>query len=314
MLTIVVAAAALAAPAAAAAHPSAPAAALDFRLRLFEPMRGVRADVIDGDRSLRLRVDPSVQLVVRGLLGEPVLRFAPDGVWVNGRSPTAAADKLLPSGRRGEAWIRLTRGHSLTWHDHRLAPPPSLPTGASAPFSLPVTVDGRPGAIRGTFTHAPRPPLWPWLLGAALGLGALAALVRVLPARRDRVAAALAGAAAAAALAGDAGFATGDPIARTVEWVEVGSAGLLALVAAGALLIRERSTRIWVATLIGALAAALSLGSLGVFWHGVVISSLPAPAARLAIGVAVVGGCAAAVLGVLTDGEPARARAKAVRA
>ena len=54
---------------------------------------------------------------------------------------------------------------------------------------------------------------------------------------------------------------------------------------------------------VGAVAAALTLGSLGVFWHGVVISSLSPALARLATAAAVVGGCAATVLGVLA-GEP----------
>jgi hypothetical protein len=39
---------------------------------------------------------------------------------------------------------------------------------------------------------------------------------------------------------------------------------------------------------VGVVAAALGLGSLSVFWHGVVISSLPASLARLATAIAYV--------------------------
>jgi hypothetical protein len=50
---------------------------------------------------------------------------------------------------------------------------------------------------------------------------------------------------------------------------------------------------------VGVVAAALGLGSLSVFWHGVVVSSLPALVARLATAVAFLGGAAAVVLAVL---------------
>jgi hypothetical protein len=45
-----------------------------------------------------------------------------------------------------------------------------------------------------------------------------------------------------------------------------------------------------------------------VFWHGVVISSLPPPLARLAISFAVVCGCAAVWLGVAADADQLSSR------
>lgn len=116
--------------------------------------------------------------------------------------------------------------------------------------------------------------MWPWLAGGLAAVAALAAFARARPRRRAETAAAVAGIAAAAALAASAAFATGDMIARRAQWVEVGSAALLALLA--------------------------GLGSLSVFWHGVVISSLPASFARLTTAVAFLGGAAAVVLAVLT--------------
>jgi hypothetical protein len=52
------------------------------------------------------------------------------------------------------------------------------------------------------------------------------------------------------------------------------------------------------AGVVGAASAALSLGSLGVFRHGVVISSLPAGAARTLCAVALIGGAAALVASI----------------
>jgi hypothetical protein len=281
----------------AAAHSRAPTVALDYRLELAAAsVPGVHADVIDGDRSLRLRVDPPHTLLVRGLLGEPVLRFTPGGVWVNRESPTAAADRITT---RGSGWKLVTRSHTFLWHDHRLAPPPGLRPGRSIPWSLPLTLDGRHVALEGTMTRVGRPPLWPWLLAMAAAAGLVFALAHRLPKRRPETAAAIAGVAALGALAASTAFATGDAIAKRSEWIEAGSAAILAVLALAALLAHDRSWRTWAAMIVGVVAASLGLGSLSVFRHGVVISSLPAPITRLATAVALVGGASALVIAVL---------------
>ena len=286
----VVTIAVLAVPGTAAAHARGRTAALDYRVRIpAAPLPGVRADVIDGDRQLRLRVDPRVRLVIRGLVGEPVVRFGPDGVWANRASPTAASDKLV---KAGSGWVRLTRGHSLTWHDHRLAPPRGLASRAA--WTLPLST----GELRGVFVRAKRPSPWPWLAGALVAFAAVGAAAHWAPRCRRDEASGLAAAAALAALAASAAFATGDAIARVGQWVDVAAAAVLALVALWALSLGSWAVRGWVTTLVGAVAAAISLGSLSVFWHGIVISSLPASLARLATEAAVVCGLSAAVLAV----------------
>ncbi len=288
----------LVAPGRAAAHSRAPTVALDYRLELSRAtLPGVHAQVVDGDRALRVRVEPPHRLLVLGLLGEPLLRFGPGGVWVNRASPSADADRLT---RRGSGWLRLTSKHALLWHDHRLAPPAGLRSGARVDWSLPIVLDGRSTQLSGTFTRVARPPLWPWLVAGLAASAALAVLAHAAPRRRAELAAGVAGVAAAGALAATAAFATGDAIGRRAQWIEVGSAALLALLAAAALLLGDRSLRTWAAMVVGVVAAALGLGSLSVFWHGVVISSLPASLARLATAVAFLGGAAAVVLATLT--------------
>ena len=75
-LSIIVVVTCLVAPGRAAAHSRSPAVALDYRLELSRAaLPGVHAQVVDGDRSLRVRVDPPHRLLVLGLLGEPFLRF-----------------------------------------------------------------------------------------------------------------------------------------------------------------------------------------------------------------------------------------------
>ena len=286
---LIVAIAALAAAGPASAHTRAPAVALDVSLHVTEAPTGVHARVLDGDRALRLRVDPPRRIVVKGILGEPMLRFGPDGVWVNRASPTAATEKLTTE---GSGWKRLRSGPELTWHDHRLAPPRGL--ASTAAWTLLLSV----GELRGVFVRARRPSPWPWLAGGLGALAAVAAAAHCAPRRRRTEASGLAAVAALAALAASAAFAMGDAIARAGQWVDVAAAAVLALVALWALSFRSWSVRGWVTTLVGAVAAAISLGSLSVFWHGIVISSLPASLARLATEAAVVCGLSAAVLAV----------------
>jgi hypothetical protein len=278
----------LAAAAPASAHSRSAPVALDYRLRLSAPP-GIVATALDGDRTLRLRVDPALTVVVRGYLGEPFLRFAPDGVWVNGRSPTAASDKVGRSGATG--WTRVARGHTFAWHEHRLTPPR---------LSLPVTIAGRTASISGLFVRVARPRVWPWLVGALAAVACLALLARQLPSRRGEIAVAAAVVAALGTLAGSVAYADAGATTRASDaWGEAAYSAALALAASCVVLIRNRSVRAWAAVFAGTFAAAFGLRFVSVFWHGVVISALSPTAVRLATAVAVVGGAAATGVGVL---------------
>jgi hypothetical protein len=300
---------ALALPAQAAAHGRGATIALDYRLALDPSARslpGIHVRVLDGDRDLQVRADRGVRLVVLGALHEPLLRIDATGVWVNASSPTATGDRLVSSAKRG--WVHMNDGRTVVWHDHRLAPPPASDPGPAGRFSVPVDLDGRPAAISGTFFRVARPAAWPWALGAVVLVAGIVVAVR----RRSTLGmltVALGIASGLAALLLVTTFAVRDSPSGGVAWLQLVASVAVAAVL-GVLLLRLRGrSRVHAAGVIGAVAAAVSLSSLSVFWHGVVISLLPGTVARLLCVLAVAGGAAAAVLSFLPDfDEPVRVR------
>ena len=303
----------LAPPGTAAAHTGAPTVALDFQLKVSNATRalpGVRVDLVDGDRGLRLRVDRHETLIVRGDLGEPVIRFDAAGVWVNRRSPTAAAVKLAPasSSAGGVAWDLRTRSHTLRWHDHRLAPPRAAQTGVVGRWSVPILVNGNRAAIEGTFVRVRRPRWWVWGLVAVALAAALAGIARWRPPTRPRLLVAAGALASLGALASASSFATADEISGASEWVEVGAVCLLLALAAFAFATGRRGWRPWLGAATGVVCVAFSLSAISVFGHGYVISTLPPTLTRLCVLFAVVAGAATAVLSIRVEYDSASAR------
>jgi hypothetical protein len=308
-LLAVAALAALVLPGQAAAHGRAPTVALDYRLRLAadaNALPGVRVRVLDGDRSLQLSVAEGRRVVVEGYLREPLLRIDSHGVWVNAASPTAAADRLVSA--RGKGWIRIDDGRTVAWHDHRLSPPPASRPGPVGRFAIPISVDGREAVIAGTFWRIGRPSPWPWLAGAAALVAAVVAAVVLRPGRRAQLTVGLGVAAGIGALAAVTTFAARDAPNGRVAWVQIGAGIAIAVVLGGLLGVLEGRRRVHAAGIVGGIAAAACLASLPVFWHGVVISALPPAGARLACGLALVGGIAAAALSFLPDFDDATVR------
>ncbi len=303
---------ALAAPASASAHARTSTVALDYRLVLDVASRslpGVDVAILDGDRDVRLSVGRG-RVTVLGDLGEPMLRIGPRGTFVNAASPSAAAARITAA---GAGWHRVA-GPSFAWHDHRLAPPPyRAKAGPAGRFAIPVVVGGRRTALRGTFVRAARPSAWPWLAGGALVTAVLAALVRLRPRRRPQVALALGSLSTAAALTALVTFNAADAPNGRVAWAQIVLASALA--AAGGLgLARLRGeSRTVLAGVLGVAAAVSSLGSLGIFRHGVVISLLSPALARLVAATAIVAGLAAAGTLFVRDARPTARRAIAHR-
>jgi len=287
----------LAAPAAASAHARSATVALDYRLvldRAATSIPGVHVSILDGDRSLRVATaQPPV--VVLGDLGERMLRIERGGVFANRASVTAVAEKLTSP---GSGWAKIGGSGSFTWHEHRLAPPPwGSRTGPVARFSIPVLVGGRRALVGGTFVRHARPVLWPWLVAAAIFAAAVAVALRA----RLGVATPLGAGAALAALCSLVAFSVADAPNGRVAWVQI-VLGVLLVAALYAVLIRApESRRPAVAGVLGAAAAAVSLGSLGVFRHGVVVSALPAAASRAVLELAFLAGVAAAAASLRSE-------------
>ena len=292
--------AALAVPASASAHARSATVALDYRLKLDRTTRSIHAvsvAILDGDRALRIGVR-GVTVVVRGNLGEPMVRIGPGGAFVNRASITAVAERLTKLSR---GWEQVASGPSYTWHEHRLAPPPyGGTTGPVARFEIPVTVNGRAETIGGTFVRYARPAIWPWLAVA----GVFAAVVAVAARRHRRLTTVLGTTAGLAALLSLIAFSAADAPTGRVAWLQIVLGIGLGIVVCGVLVRAHEPRRSQLAGLLGAVAAALSLGSLGAFRHGVVVSLLSATTSRALLALALVAGTAAAVTGLAGGGRP----------
>jgi hypothetical protein len=293
--------AALAAPAVASAHPRSATVALDYRLSVDTQLPGVHAEVLDGDRALRLRLTSAAHVVVLGDLGEPMLRLG-GGVWVNESSPTAQANRLITQTGRG--WRRLAGGDSFAWHEHRLAPPPydGGTTGPVARWTVPVVVDGHRTSLSGRFWRVARPRAWLWLAAVGVAAAAAAAIVRLRPQVGVPLTVAAGAVAGLAALVAETTFSLRDSPRGDVSWIPIGI-GLVVAAVAGWLVLAGRGVRrAYVAGAIGAGVAALTLSWLGVFFHGVVVAALPPTPMRLACAAAL-GAGVTALLGALSIQE-----------
>ena len=285
----------LATPAGASAHAKSATVALDYRLVLDRATRalpGVAVRILDGDRSLRVGVRRG-RLTVLGDLGEPMLRIGPTGTWVNEASVTAQAQRLT---KAGVGWRRVG-GSKFTWHEHRLAPPPydGGRTGTVARFVIPARLDGRSVRLGGAFVRYPRPSPWAWLGAVVLVAASAIAAARSLPRLRSPLALVLGGLAGCAALTAFVTFGVADAPNGQAAWVQLGLGIALAVAVAIALVRLDGERRVVLAGLVGAAAAVASLGSLGVFRHGVIVSVLPDAASRVVCALAVAAGVAAAV-------------------
>ena len=161
-------------PAAAAAHGPVAPSATDYLATVGHTPAGLRAQVIDGDQRLWLRVDPDRTVVVLDYRGAPYLRFSRSGVAVNENSSMYYLNQvpaevppanLAPS--TAPHWSAVTTSHSYSWHDGRLH---ALATVALAPgaryvgrWSIPIRIDERTSAVSGGVWYAPSPSIiWFW--------------------------------------------------------------------------------------------------------------------------------------------------------
>jgi hypothetical protein len=179
-----------------------------FRPRL----PGVYVSVLERDDRLWLENDSGKAAVVLGYDGEPYLRFAPDGVYRNARSPATYLNEdryakvELPARADVHAspqWVKVTGKRAWDWHDHRIhwmstVPPPRVRADPSRPhhvfdWKVPLESGGRRYAIVGSLDWAPPRdggggiPAALWVApGVAAVAGAAAVVVLVRRGRRSR--------------------------------------------------------------------------------------------------------------------------------
>ena len=130
---------------------------------------------------LFVQVPPGRTLVVLGRDGQPFLRFTAAGVQANVGSSSWTQDQRA-RGQGGAAapdadgWLAVATGAAYSWLDARLRYPDGLPPrsvlargtpSVVQDWSVPVTLDGTPGAIAGTVTWVPRAVALQQLAGPA---------------------------------------------------------------------------------------------------------------------------------------------------
>jgi hypothetical protein len=135
---------------------------------------GLTAEIVESDSEVELTNGTGKTIVVYGYEHEPYLRFGPNGVFENRRSPAAFLNedrfgKTKPpataSAKAPPRWERVAGGTSFGWHDHRIhwmspIPPPAVKADESKPhhvfdWKIDAAVAGKPFAINGTLDYAP---------------------------------------------------------------------------------------------------------------------------------------------------------------
>jgi len=301
---VAVAAAVFAAP--ASAHLRSGTVAVDYRATVTHSSTpAYDVQIYQSDHGLRLTAKRGHTVVMLGYLGEAVFRLDRAGLWVNAASPTAFAVGLL---KRADAvdtaaphW-RLEPGRrSVSWHDARAQ---SLAPGIErGPWSMPITVDGRPARLEGELERFAAPSPWVWCGLLAGLLAASAALLR----RRGRggagsAAVGLSLLASAAAVLLALAFAL-DPYASPGTWIEGLDAMAFLAAGLGVLLRGADNLRVGAAIGLGLVALAVGLLDVAVFLHPIVLAVVPATLTRLLVLIAVAAGVGAAALGCLFYAE-----------
>ena len=90
---------------------------------------GLRFKILYGDDQVWLDNRSGKTVVIKGYSGEPYLRFAPAGIFVNVRSPSGYLNQdryarvQVPKSASAKAqpkWEKLAGGDVWAWHDHRI--------------------------------------------------------------------------------------------------------------------------------------------------------------------------------------------------
>jgi hypothetical protein len=196
---------------AVAAHGDGGARGYRSKVTVVTPaVAGMSVRVLDFDDRLQLSNRTGESIEILGYNDEPYLRFTPDGVFRNARSPATYlnddryARVEVPAEADPDApprWERVASDGSFDWHDHRIhwmstVDPPRVRNAPDDPhhvfdWTVPATIGGRSLEINGSLDYLPpdggRPPLALLVLPFA-GFGVIVGFVLWRRRRRARVA------------------------------------------------------------------------------------------------------------------------------
>ena len=139
-------------------------------------IRGLELKILYGDDQVWLDNRSGKTVVIDGYGGEPYLRFGPDGIYANVRSPAGYLNQdrygrvTLPKSASTTAppeWQKLAGGEVWAWHDHRIhymsqIPPKQIRQAPRKPhhvfdWKVPATANGKRFLISGSLDYRPPP-------------------------------------------------------------------------------------------------------------------------------------------------------------
>jgi hypothetical protein len=154
-------------------------------------MPGLTFSILYGDDQIKLDNRSGKTVIIKGYSGEPYLRFAPNGVFVNVNSPASYLNQdrygrvEVPKSATADAnpkWAKMANVRVWAWHDHRIhymnpIPPPQI---KEAPrrrhhvfdWKVPASEDGKKFVIAGSLDYTP-PPKKDFPYGLVISLAAL---------------------------------------------------------------------------------------------------------------------------------------------
>ena len=176
----------------AGAHGTSGPPASNFHTELIglrPPTPGIAVSLGADGEQMVMRISGTLQVIILGYQDEPYLRVDARGVFENRSSPAVAMNRSrIPTGASSPTrpgpphWVRISKTPVAHWHDHR-----SHWMGGSAPaavqrdpdrahvidrWTIPLRINGRAAALRGTIRWVRAPSAWPWwVLAAALAVG-----------------------------------------------------------------------------------------------------------------------------------------------
>jgi len=167
-------------------------------------MPGLRFSILYGDDQVELKNRSGKTVIIKGYSGEPYLRFAPSGIYVNIKSPAGFLNQdryarvQVPKSASAKAkpqWEKLAGGDVWAWHDHRIhymnpIPPPQIKSEPRKrhhvfDWKVPATENGKKFFIAGSLDYKP-PPKKDFPYGLVISLAALvgAGLIGLFALRR----------------------------------------------------------------------------------------------------------------------------------